>query len=126
MGRVIHFEIHAAEPDRAVDFYTRVFGWKFQHIPQLDYWLVRTGDGEGIDGGLMRRKGPAPVDGQPVNAFVCTIAVEDVDAAVRAAEEAGGRVAMAKFAIPGVGWAAFIKDTEGNILGVHKADAAAA
>jgi len=29
-SRVIHFEIPADDPQRAVDFYTRVFDWKFQ------------------------------------------------------------------------------------------------
>ena len=27
MPRVIHFEIHAEDPERAVTFYQRVFGW---------------------------------------------------------------------------------------------------
>jgi predicted enzyme related to lactoylglutathione lyase len=31
MGRVIHFEIHSADLDRAQAFYTAVFGWKFTH-----------------------------------------------------------------------------------------------
>jgi hypothetical protein len=30
MPRVIHFEIHAHDPERAVTFYTQVFGWKIQ------------------------------------------------------------------------------------------------
>ncbi len=30
MPKVIHFEIHADGPERAVSFYTKVFGWKAQ------------------------------------------------------------------------------------------------
>jgi hypothetical protein len=126
MGRVVHFEIHAGDPERAIAFYARLFGWKFQHIPQLDYWLIAAGEGEGINGGLTRRRGPAPQEGQPVNSFVSTIEVENVDAAVEAALSAGGRLALAKMAVPGVGWAAYVTDTEGNILGLYKADPAAA
>jgi len=127
MGRVIHFEIHAADPDRAVAFYSSVFGWRFQPIPSLDYWMIATGEGAGIDGGLLRRRGAAPEDGQPVNAFVCTIGVDDVDAAVAAALAVHpDGLAVPKMAIPGVGWQAYVKDTEGNILGLHQADPAAA
>ncbi|NWG52337.1 MAG: VOC family protein [Hydrogenophilaceae bacterium] len=127
MGRVIHFEIHAAEPERAAAFYERVFGWRFQPLPALDYWLVHTGEGEGISGGMIRRRGPGPRPGQAVNAFVCSIAVADLDATLAIALD--GRpeaLAVAKTAIPGVGWQAYVHDVEGNIIGLHQADANAA
>jgi predicted enzyme related to lactoylglutathione lyase len=57
---------------------------------------------------------------------VCTLDVPDADAAVEAAVKAGGSVAVAKLAVPGVGWLAYVKDTEGNILGVMQTDSAAA
>ena len=46
-----------------------------------DYWLVTTGppDQRGIDGGLLLRRGPAPAEEQPVNAYVCTVGVASVD-----------------------------------------------
>ncbi|MBI1187528.1 MAG: VOC family protein [Alphaproteobacteria bacterium] len=127
MGRVIHFEIHAADPERAAAFYTRVFGWRLQHVPALDYWLVQTGEGPGIDGGLMRRRGEAPGAGQPVNAFVCSIGVDNLDRTL--AEALDGRaeaLALPKMAVPGVGWQAYVHDTEGNIIGLHQEDTGAA
>jgi predicted enzyme related to lactoylglutathione lyase len=30
MPRVVHFEIHAADPARGVKFYGKIFGWTFQ------------------------------------------------------------------------------------------------
>ncbi len=41
-------------------FYTEVFGWKITHMPQMEYWLIVTGDAStpGINGGLMQRRGP--------------------------------------------------------------------
>jgi predicted enzyme related to lactoylglutathione lyase len=30
MPRVVHFEIHAGDPERAVTFYQSLFGWTFQ------------------------------------------------------------------------------------------------
>ena len=89
MNRIIHFEIHAGDPERAAKFYRDVFGWEIHEyvIPGVEmidenrYWLVTTGPETepGINGGLMFRRGPAPVEGQPVNAFVCTIGVADLD-----------------------------------------------
>jgi predicted enzyme related to lactoylglutathione lyase len=128
MPRVVHFEVHAEDPQRAVAFYQAVFGWEFSKWggPQ-DYWLIKTGpDGApGINGGLLRRHGPAPAPMQAVNSYVCTVDVPSVDEYLAKATAAGGTTAMAKMAIPGVGWLAYAKDTEGNIFGMMTADAAA-
>lgn len=121
MPRVVHFEIHAEEPERAMAFYARLFGWTFQKWDgPMDYWNIVTGpdDEPGINGGLIRRRGPAPADGQPVNSYVCTVEVGSVDDCVAGALSAGGTLAIAKFPIPGIGWMAYVKDTEGNILGL--------
>ena len=58
MPRPIHFEIPAENPQRAMQFYETLFGWKFQKWEgDSDYWLITTGDSQpGIDGGLMRRR----------------------------------------------------------------------
>src|SRR4051794_21018353 len=124
-NRIIHFEIHAANPERAVAFYQTLFDWKItKWAGPMDYWLISTGpDGTpGINGGLVLRRGPAPAEGQPVNAFVCTAAVDDVDASVQKALAHGGALALPKMPIPGVGWLAYVKDTEGNILGLMQND----
>ena len=123
MPRVVHFEIHAADPDRAVNFYTTLFGWSFQKWEgPMDYWLVTTGPNEqpGINGGLVRRQGE--IDGQAVIAYVCTVDVEDLDASVQTAVDNGGQIALPKMPIPGMGWLAYCKDTEGNIFGMMQGD----
>ena len=128
MSRVVHFEIHAENPERAARFYAAVFGWTIRKWDgPVDYWLVTTGPPEqrGIDGGLLLRRGPAPAEGQPVNAYVCTVGVASVDDAVAAVTANGGRVALEKMPVPGVGWLAYAKDTEGNIFGLLQADPAA-
>ncbi|HRK64463.1 MAG TPA: VOC family protein [Terricaulis sp.] len=126
MNRVIHFEIHADDPGRAARWYGDVFGWTTQEIPGLNYWTVSTGEGPGIDGGIVMRRGPKPENGAPVNAFVCTIGVESVDAMLARALAAGASEALPKFAVPGVGWQAYVHDPFGNIVGLHKQDASAA
>lgn len=127
MPRVVHFEIHAENPERAVAFYRELFGWEFTRWEgPMEYWLIRTGSaGEpGIDGGLVRRRGT--VDGQAVIAYVCTVDVRSVDESLVAAVRLGGLVASPKDAIPGVGWLAYAKDTEGNIFGMMQSDPTAA
>jgi uncharacterized protein len=128
MPRVSHFEIHADNPDRAIQFYAGLFGWQFQKWDgPMPYWLVTTGpDSEpGINGGLMKRMGPPPADMQAVNAYVCTTIVPNLDASVEKALATGGTIALPKMPVPGVGWLAYVKDTEGNILGVMQRDPAA-
>ncbi len=126
MRTVIHFEIHAEDTARAVKFYGDVFGWKFQEYPGMDYWLVQKApedkEDNGISGAIMKRKGDAPANGQPVNAFVCTFAVENIDSTIEKAVKAGGTEALAKMAVTGIGWCAYYKDTEGNIFGMIQPD----
>lgn len=126
MGRVVHFEIHAEDPERAAAFYRTLFRWQVARWDgPMEYWTVVTGpDGEpGINGGLLRRRGT--IDGTAVIAYVCTVQVDDVDAALREAVSLGGSVAVPKMPIPGMGWLGYLKDTEGNIVGVMQADPAA-
>jgi predicted enzyme related to lactoylglutathione lyase len=122
MPRPIHFEIHASDPAKVVAFYQTVFGWTITAIPQMDYWLIDTGTGDGINGGLMKRHGPSPFENNPVNAFVCSIGIDSVDAYIEKALKAGGTIALPKMAIPGVGWQAYVKDPDENIVGLHQPD----
>lgn len=126
MGRVTHFEIHAADPERASAFYTAVFGWQ---IVKWDgpwpYWLITTGSDEepGINGAIVQRRGE--LDGQAVTAFVCTAQVDDVEATVAKIGEAGGELAMPEMQVPGVGRLVYGKDTEGNIFGALQPETSA-
>ena len=129
MPRVVHFEIHAENPERAIAFYGGLFGWSFtKYEGPFDYWLIRTGvEGEpGIDGGLVRRRGASPAHGQAVNAHVCTIDVAALDERLAQAVSLGAAVALPKMAVPGVGWLAYAIDPEGNIFGMMQADPGAA
>jgi predicted enzyme related to lactoylglutathione lyase len=123
MPRVVHFEIHATEPQRARKFYGEVFGWTFNDWGDGAYSLVTTGEGgRGIDGGMMVRRGAPPIDGQPVNAFVCTVDVPSLDAYIDRVVDAGGILAVPRAAVPGVGWLAYVKDPDGNLLGMMEDD----
>jgi uncharacterized protein len=128
MSRVIHFEIHAEQPERASKFYSSLFGWEItKWNGPIEYWIVRTGPAgtPGIDGGILKRQGAAPVEMQAVNAYVCTIGVADIDAMLKAVPAQGGSLAVPKMPIPGMGWLAYFKDTEGNIFGLMQPDTTA-
>jgi predicted enzyme related to lactoylglutathione lyase len=123
MPRVVHFEIHADEPERAAEFYKSVFEWEIQKWDgSQEYWMITTGkdDQPGINGGMMKRQGP--INGDSVIAYVCTIDIPSVDDYVKKITAAGGHSVVPKMPIPGMGWLAYCKDTEGNIIGLIQGD----
>ena len=125
MSRTIHFEIHSSDPDRAAAFYTALFGWQIKKWDgPMEYWMIVTGPDSqpGINGGLVRRRGPAPKEGQCVNAFVCTINVPDLDAALQKLATLGGTIALPKMPVPTVGYLAYAKDTDDNIFRMMQPD----
>lgn len=129
---IVHFEIPADQPERAVKFYSELFGWDIKKYEGsaangMDYWMVQTvpTDAEGrpsrpgVNGGLMPRMFPGQA---PVN----YIAVEDVDDFVGRAERLGAKVMMGKHPVPGMGWFAQLTDPEGNIFAIWETDPNAA
>ena len=120
MPRVIHFEIHADDPQRAIAFYEKLFGWTFQKFGPQDYWLITTGTvaEPGIDGGLTPREGNAT--GDRVTAYVGVVGVPDIDASIAKAKELGAPVQDDKREVPGIGWSAYFKDPEGNLFGIFQ------
>ncbi len=134
-NRVVHFEIHATDPERLGKFYTDLFGWAIdewkvpgaENMPQENrYWGVMTAPKDskepGINGGLLFRKGPAPKGGEPVSAFICTIQVPNVDEYLEKTVQLGGQIAVPKMPISGLAWLAYGKDPEGNIFGMFEED----
>ena len=126
MNRVVHFEIHAKDLNKAQQFYSDVFGWKITDLgPQMgNYRMVETGENApdakwpGINGGITPRMGDAPASGQPVNAFVCTISVDNLDMYLDKVKKAGGTMALDKMDVPGVGFLAYCRDLEETIFGL--------
>ena len=126
MNRVVHFEIQAEDPRRAMHFYKAIFGWNFQKWGEQDYWMIMTAEKDskepGINGGLLPRPAKTPPQECGTNAYACTIQVEDFDETAQKIEAAGGVVAMPKFALVGMAWQGYFLDTEGNVFGVHQPD----
>ena len=126
MNRIVHFEIHADDVERAANFYKTVFGWDIKKWEGMEYWMVMTADKDskepGINGGLLLRPAKMPPQECGTNAFVCTVQVEDFDETAKKIKKAGGIVAMPKFAILKMAWQGYFIDTEGNTFGVHQPD----
>jgi len=128
-NRVVHFEIQVNDPERAMKFYSDVFGWEFKDwsaVTGSPYWGIMTAPMEskvpGVNGGLLKRPCPPPKPEQGTNAYTCTVQVDNFDEIANKITSAGGIVAMPKFALAGMAWQGYFLDTEGNTFGLHQVD----
>ena len=121
MSKVVHFEIPMDDPDRAAGFYHDALGWAISRFGDQAYWLVRAGEDEepGANGALVGR---SDLHHSPV----LTIGVDDIDDALSRVERYGGEVAQGKLPVPGMGWSAYVLDSEGNTIGLFQPDTSAA
>jgi len=119
-GRVVHFEIPFDDGDRARTFYREAFGWTINEIPELHYNIVQTGptaDGGFpaevgyIGGGMLKRE-------SPTDRPVITIDVDDIDTALEKIESLGGSKILGRQEVGEMGYAAYFKDVEGNLMGL--------
>ncbi len=119
-----YFEIQADDTKRACSFYRTVFGWKFEKTEGLpiEYWRIET---DGPRGGLLKRPAKTPPPEHGTNAFVCSMEVPNFDSSAQKIADLGGKVALPKFAVPGVCWQGYFIDTDGNTFGILQPDAKA-
>jgi predicted enzyme related to lactoylglutathione lyase len=118
-GRVVHFEIPFDDEARARAFYGNVFGWNLQSFEGMDYTLVSTGPtgDQGatepgfINGGMAQRS-------DTFSAPTVVVDVDDIESALADVEAKGGTVVSGKNPVGEMGWAAYFRDTEGNVLGL--------
>ena len=106
---IVWFEIPADKVERAKKFYSELFGWRIERFPGgTDYWHIDTGGGdETPDGGLLARKHAE----QPITNYV---AVSSVDESAARVEKLGGKICLAKTAVPQMGYFVVCQDTEKN------------
>jgi len=124
---VVHFEIHASEPQLLIDYYGELFGWKFTQFGDMPYWAIDTGEGaiglnapgNGINGGLTQRRGPAPERGAPVNGCDFVVGVDGVvDELFQKGLDLGGTEALQLADMQGIGRVGYLLDPDGNIFGL--------
>ncbi len=117
MPKIVHFEIPVDDPDRATAFYRDTLGWEITQFGDQPYWLVRAGaaDEPGADGALVGRE-------ELHRTPVLVAGVEDLDEVLSRIQQSGNRVVQGRLPIPGVGWSAYVVDSEGNTIGLFQAD----
>jgi uncharacterized protein len=124
---VVHFEIHASDPQRLIDFYTQLFGWRFSQFGDIPYWTIDTGEGamginvpgKGINGGLTQRHGSAPERGAPVNGCDFVVGVDgSIDDLFQRGLDLGGAEALPLADMTGIGRVGYLLDPDGNVFGV--------
>jgi uncharacterized protein len=119
-GRVVHFEVPFDDGDRARGFYKEIFGWQLQEMPEMNYTLVMSGpSGDSgpteagfINGGMMARQGG------PAQGPVIVVDVDSIDATLERIGSLGGSTVSGKTPVGEMGFAAYAKDSEGNVIGL--------
>lgn len=120
MDKVVHFEIPADNLARAKKFYSTVFGWNMNEMPQMNYVLVGTVELDqngrpkepgAINGGMMQRQ-------DPLKSPVITISVRSIDESAVTIEKNGGKIIIPKMSVGDMGFSAYFQDTEGNVIGL--------
>ena len=124
---VVHFEIHASEPQRLIDFYSELLGWRFSQWGEVPYWAIETGEGaignvagtagHGINGGLVPRQGPKPEVGSPVGCNI-VVGVDEVGGLMRRGIELGATEALPAEDYQGIGRVGYLLDPDNNVFGL--------
>jgi predicted enzyme related to lactoylglutathione lyase len=120
LGKVVHFEIPADDLPRAKKFYSTVFDWKASDVPEMEYVMLGTTESDengmpkqpgAINGGMMKRQ-------DPLKHPLVTIDVENIDDSLAKVKKNGGQVVREKLAVGDMGFTAYIRDSEGNVIGL--------
>jgi uncharacterized protein len=118
MGKpVVHWEMLSKDPARLSDFYQKIFDWKIQNMPELNYRVVETGGEGGINGGIMKPDHPEPWPGNTT----FYINVDDLDAYRRKIVAAGGKILIEEQEVPGMGTLSLFTDPDGRMMGLWRA-----
>jgi len=121
MNKVVHFEITYDDKERCTDFYKKVFDWKLQDIPEMNYTIANTVDVDdknmpkesgAINGGMYKR------DDKSSRTPVIVIDVSSVDDYIKRVDQSGGKVVRPKVQVGDMGFYAQVSDTEDNIIGI--------
>jgi predicted enzyme related to lactoylglutathione lyase len=117
MGRpVVHWELMSKDPANIAAFYEKIFGWKIQHVPEMNYRLVDTNSQGGINGGILKPDRSEPWPGN----MLMYIDVDDLAAYRERVVAAGGKIQIEEQQVPGMGSFSLFTDPEGRMMGLWK------
>lgn len=109
---IVHVEFSAQDLEAAGKFYSDLFGWEVEQIPEMDYAMYDTG-GE-IGGGFN------PVsESYPAGSVLAHVSTDDIEATLAKAESLGASIVVPKTEIPDTGWFGVFSDPTGNMIGLY-------
>jgi predicted enzyme related to lactoylglutathione lyase len=118
-NRVVHFEIPYDDAERASTFYGETFGWDMTPMPEMGYVMVGTGPNgdQGptepgfINGGMLQRQGEWTAPNLVID-------VANLEEALTSVEEHGGKTVVERQPVGDMGFTAYFRDSEGNLVGL--------
>ena len=116
-GRLVHFEIRAGDRERAKRFWGPLFGWRLNDWEGGAPYTLIEANGE-PNGGMYETD-----SGE--RGLLVYFDVEDIDGTLERVGELGGEVLEGKSPVPGMGWYARCRDTEGNEFSLFQVDESA-
>lgn len=134
MNPVVHFEMGYKDQARMAKFYETAFGWETNIMGEDmgNYVVAHTTETD--ENGMVQTKGAInggfyqKTDDPLTQAPSVVVSVDDIEAAVKAVTDAGGKIlggrnqkgehTMDPQMIPGVGLWISVQDTEGNRLSI--------
>lgn len=109
---IVHIEISTVDREASGKFYSDLFGWHVEQMPEMSYATFETH--EGVGGGFN------PVgNGVPAGTVTVYIDTDDIDATLAKVEDLGGQTLATKTEIPGIGWFGLFRDLSGNMIGLY-------
>ena len=113
-GQMVHLEIPAGDTAKAREFWGSLFGWQFQEYPgsPTEYHMTQLSETTG--GAIYGADG----DKRGTRVY---FDVDDINSEAARVSELGGEAGDA-MPVPGMGWFAICKDTEGNEFGLWQTD----
>jgi predicted enzyme related to lactoylglutathione lyase len=114
---VVHWEMMSKNPEKACDFYKKIFGWKITPHPEIGYNVAETGAQGGINGGIFKpdREGPWPA------LLTMYILVDELAPYRKKIVAAGGKIHVEEQEVPNMGWLTLFTDPDGRMMGLWKA-----
>ena len=112
-GQMVHVEIPAGDTAKAREFWSSLFGWKFEQYPgPTEYHMTRFSETQG--GAISEADG----DKRGTRVY---FNVDEIKTGTARVNELGGKGGE-PMPVPGMGWFALCTDTEGNDFGLWQTD----
>jgi len=113
----VHVELNASDPEAAKRFYSQLFKWEMEDMPNSvvptgSYTIINVGSGTG--GGIMKQVPGGPAGWLPY------VLAEDIQATTQKAKSLGARIMKDVTEVPGMGWVSIIQDPGGAVFGLWK------